>query len=81
MGSSECMLLYWELDGLIFDRDVDVFCLWLEDCFGFILFEIEELLCIVLLRCLVVWLGVEKVFLKGGCMILFFVNNVESLYY
>ena len=80
-GSSERMLLYRELDGLTLDRDVDAFRSRLEDRFGPIPPETEELLRIVPLRRLAARLGVEKVFLKGGRMTLFFVNNAESPYY
>ena len=70
-GSSERMLLYRELDGLTLDKDVDVFRTP----------ETEELLRIVPLRRLAARLGVEKVFLKGGRMSLFFVSNPDSPYY
>ena len=43
--------------------------------------ETEELLRIVPLRRLAARLGVEKVFLKGGRMSLFFVSNPDSPYY
>lgn len=46
-GSSERMLLYRELDGLTLDRDVDAFRSRLEDRFGPIPPETEELLRIV----------------------------------
>ena len=46
-GSSERMLLYRELDGLTLDKDVDVFRTRLEDRFGPIPPETEELLRIV----------------------------------
>lgn len=80
-GSSERMLLYRELDGLTLDKDVDVFRTRLEDRFGPIPPETEELLRIVPLRRLAARLGVEKVFLKGGRMSLFFVSNPDSPYY
>lgn len=80
-GSSERMLLYRELDGLTFDKDVNAFRLRLEDRFGPVPPETEELLRIVPLRRLAARLGVEKVFLKGGRMTLFFVSNPDSPYY
>lgn len=49
--------------------------------FGPIPPETEELLRIVPLRRLAARLGVEKVFLKGGRMSLFFVSNPDSPYY
>lgn len=80
-GSSERMLLYRELDGLTLDKDVDAFRTRLEDRFGPVPPETEELLRIVPLRRIAARLGVEKVFLKGGRMSLFFVSNPDSPYY
>ena len=80
-GSSERMLLYRELDSLTLDKDVDAFRARLEDRFGPIPPETEELLRIVPLRRLAARLGTEKVFLKGGRMTLFFVSNPDSPYY
>ena len=53
----------------------------MEDRFGPVPPETEELLRIVPLRRLAARLGVEKVFLKGGRMTLFFVSNPDSPYY
>ena len=80
-GSSERMLLYRELDGMTLDADVAAFRSRLEDRFGPIPPETEELLRIVPLRRLAARLGAEKVFLKGGRMTLFFVSNPDSPYY
>ena len=80
-GSSERMLLYRELDGLLLDKDVAAFRSRLEDRFGAIPPETEELLRIVPLRRMAARLGVEKIFLKGGRMTLFFVSNPDSPYY
>ena len=81
IGSSERMLLYRELDGLTLDKDVEAFRSRLEDRFGPVPPETEELLRIVPLRRLAARLGAEKVFLKGGRMTLFFVSNPESPFY
>ena len=80
-GSSERMLLYRELDSLTLDKEVEAFRSRLEDRFGPVPPETEELLRIVPLRRLAARLGVEKVFLKGGRMTLFFVSNPDSPYY
>ncbi len=80
-GSSERMLLYRELDGLMLDKDVEAFRSRLEDRFGAIPHETEELLRIVPLRRLAARLGAEKAFLKAGRMTLFFVSNPDSPYY
>ena len=80
-GSSERMLLYRELDGLVLDKDVEAFRSRLEDRFGPVPPETQELLRIVPLRRLAARLGAEKVFLKGGRMTLFFVSIPDSPYY
>ncbi|NDV58120.1 transcription-repair coupling factor [Bacteroides sp. 519] len=80
-GSSERMLLYRELDGLTLDKDVEAFRSRLEDRFGAVPPETEDLLRIVPLRRLAARLGAEKVFLKGGRMTLFLVSNQDSPYY
>lgn len=81
IGSSERMLLYRELDSLILEKDVQAFRDRLEDRFGPLPHETEELLRIVTLRRMAARMGVEKVFLKGGRMTLFFVSNPDSPYY
>ena len=80
-SSSERMLLYRELDGLELDKDLLDFKLRLEDRFGKIPPEGQELLRIVPLRRLAKRLGAEKIFLKAGRMTLFFVSNPDSPYY
>ena len=80
-SSSERMLLYRELDKLELDRDVEAFKARLVDRFGKIPPEGEELIRIVPLRRLAKRLGAEKVFLKGGRMVLYFVSNLDSPYY
>lgn len=80
-SSSERMLLYRELDSLELDKDVDAYRRRLEDRFGKLPSESEELLKIVPLRRLGKRLGVEKIYLKVGRMSLYFVSNSDSLYY
>lgn len=80
-SSSERMLVYRELDKLELDKDVDAFKQRLVDRFGKIPPEGEELIRIVPLRRLGKRLGVEKITLKAGRMILYFVSNQDSPYY
>ena len=80
-SSSERMLLYRELDSLELDKDVLSFKERLEDRFGKVPPEGQELLRIVPLRRLAKRLGAEKIFLKAGRMTLFFVSNPDSPYY
>jgi transcription-repair coupling factor (superfamily II helicase) len=80
-GTSERMILYRELDGIVTDTEVDAFRSRLEDRFGPLPRETEELLRIVPLRRIAARLGVEKVALKGGRMLLYLISNVDSPYY
>ncbi len=80
-GSSERMSLYRELDSIDSEEEVRAFRLRLEDRFGHLPRETEELLRIVSLRRLAAGLGTEKIFLKGGRMTLFFVSNPHSPFY
>lgn len=80
-SSSERMLLYRELDKLESDEEVNKFKANLIDRFGKIPPEGEELIRIVPLRRIAKRLGIEKVILKSGKMILYFVGNQESPYY
>jgi transcription-repair coupling factor (superfamily II helicase) len=80
-GSSERMLMYRELDGLNTDAEVAAFRLRLEDRFGKLPPESEELLRIVPLRRMAKQLGVERLILKAGRMSLYFVSNPDSPFY
>ena len=80
-SSSERMLLYRELDSLELDKEVMEFKLRLEDRFGKVPPEGQELLRIVPLRRLAKRLGAEKIFLKAGRMTLFFISDPDSPYY
>lgn len=80
-GSSERMALYRELDGLESDEQVEAFRHRLEDRFGPVPPEGEELLGMVPLRREGRRLGVERLMLKGGRMTLYFVSRSDSPYY
>ena len=80
-SSSERMLLYRELDGLELDKDLVDFKSRLEDRFGKVPPEGQELFRIVPLRRLAKRLGAEKIVLKAGRMMLYFVSNLESPFY
>ena len=80
-GSSERMLLYRELDNIEDDAQLDAYRKRLEDRFGKMPHEGEELLQVVPLRRLGKRLGGEKIILKQGRMQMQFVSNPESVYY
>ena len=80
-GSPERMLLYRELDNIEDDRQLDDYRRRLEDRFGKMPREGEELLQVVPLRRLGKRLGCEKIILKQGRMQMQFVSNPDSAYY
>ena len=80
-SSSERMLLYRELDSISDDGELQAFRNRLVDRFGQVPEVGEELMKVVSLRRLGKSLGIEKVMLKAGKMILYFVSNAESVYY
>lgn len=80
-NGSERMLLYRELDGMENENEIAAYRTRLEDRFGAIPQEAEELIRLVSLRRRAKDLGIERIFLKGGKMALFFVSDPESAYY
>ena len=80
-GSAERMFLYRELDNISDDDQLDAYRKRLEDRFGKMPKEGEQLLLVVPLRRIGKKLGCEKIILKQGCMQMQFVSNPESAYY
>ena len=80
-GSSERMLLYRELDNIENDDDLTAYRKRLEDRFGPVPHEGEELMQVVLLRRVGKRLGCEKIILRQGRMQMQFVSNPKSAFY
>lgn len=80
-NGSERILLYRELDSMEREQDIKRFKERLEDRFGHIPQPALELIRVVSLRRMARELGIERIFLKGGRMSLFFVSNLDSPYY
>ncbi len=80
-NGSERILLYRELDSMEREEDIKRFRDRLNDRFGTIPAPAEELIRLVTLRRLGKEYGVEKIFLKGGRMSLFFTQDPDSNYY
>ena len=80
-GSAERMLLYRELDNLSSDAELASFRQRMQDRFGPLPPEGEELLCIVPLRRLGRKAGAERLILKNGIMLLHFVSHPDSPFY
>jgi transcription-repair coupling factor (superfamily II helicase) len=78
---SERILLYRELDSMEREQDIQRFRDRLQDRFGQIPKQADELIRLVTLRRIGRELGIEKIYLKAGRMSLFFVANPDSPYY
>ena len=80
-GASERMFLYRELDNINEEKALDEYRKRLEDRFGPVPQQGEELMHVVALRRIGKRLGCEKIILKQGNMHLQFVSNPKSYFY
>lgn len=79
--SAERMMLYRELDGLKTQEEIDRFKMRLNDRFGPMPAESEELVRLVMLKRLAAAFGTERMVLRVGRMRLCFVSDNESPFY
>ena len=77
----ERIALYRKLDGIDSEHELEGFKVMLEDRFGLVPKETEELLQTIRLRWLSRVLGMEKVILKSEVLIAAFVSEEESPYF
>ncbi len=80
-NDSERISLYRELDNMEKEQDILAFSARLEDRFGKIPKEGQELIRVVRLRRMAKQLGMERITLKKGQMALYLVSNPDSPYY
>ena len=79
--TSEKIRIYKELDSLPDDRSIDRMKDKMNDRFGKMPEEVQRLFDIVKIRHLAEKLGFEKIIIKNGLMIAFFISNPLSKYY
>ena len=79
--TAEKIRIYKELDSLTSDKDMEQLTKKLEDRFGAMPEELKRLFDIVRIRQLGQKLGFEKIIIKNGVMIAFFISNPLSQYY
>ena len=79
--TAEKIRIYKQLDGLTDDREIDRLGRQLEDRFGPMPPEVKNLLTVVKIRNLGARTGFEKIIVKNGMQIMFFVSNPMSGYY
>jgi len=79
--TAEKIRIYKDIDSMSSDKEVDDYAKKMEDRFGKIPEELENLLFVVKIRNTGASLGFDKVIIKNGLMIAFFVSNPMSPYY
>ena len=79
--TAEKIRIYKELDSISNEKDLEIMRGKLTDRFGKIPVELERLFDIVKIRQLGVKLGFEKIIIKNGVLIAFFILNPLSQYY
>ena len=79
--NAEKIRIYKQLDSMLSEKEIDRFGAQLADRFGKLPPEVENLLYVVKVRNLGASLGFEKIIIKNGLMIYFFISNPMSPYY
>ena len=79
--TAEKIRIYKVLDSLTEDREIDRIGSQLEDRFGPLPEEVKNLINVVKIRNLGAQLGFEKIIVKNGMQIMFFISNPISPYY
>lgn len=79
--TAEKIRIYKQLDSMRGDKEIDRLAAQLKDRFGELPEEVGNLFCVVKIRNTGAVLGFEKVIVKNGMMIMFFISNPMSPYY
>ena len=79
--NAEKIRIYKQLDSMVSEKEIDRFAAQLADRFGKLPTEVENLLYVVKVRNLGASLGFDKIIVKNGMMICFFISNPMSSYY
>ena len=78
---AEKMRIYKQLDSISNEKELDRFAMNLEDRFGKMPEELENLFYVVKIRNMGGKLGFEKIIIKNGLFIAFFISNQMSPYF
>ena len=79
--TSEKIRIYKQLDSMSSDKEIDRLSSQIKDRFGEMPAEVENLFKVVKIRNIGAELGFEKIIIKNGMLIMFFVGNSMSGYY
>jgi transcription-repair coupling factor (superfamily II helicase) len=79
--TAEKIRIYKQLDAMKSDKEIDLCARRLQDRFGKFPVEVENLFLVVRIRNLGASLGFEKIIIKNGMLIMFFISNKMTKYY
>ncbi len=79
--TAEKIRIYKSIDSMSSDKEIDNYAKRLEDRFGALPEEVKNLFLVVKIRNRGAALGFEKIIIKNGILIAFFVSNPMSSYY
>lgn len=79
--TAEKIRIYKQLDAMVSDREIDRLGVQLQDRFGPLPQEVKNLFNVVKIRNLGSTLGFDKIIVKNGMFILFFIADGNSAYY
>jgi transcription-repair coupling factor (superfamily II helicase) len=79
--TSEKIRIYKELDAIRDEEELQRFIKEIEDRFGEMPESLVQLVNVVRMRWKAIEMGIEKIVLKGGVMLAYFVSNSKSRYY
>ena len=79
--TAEKIRIYKQLDSMVSEKEIDRFRTQMADRFGSLPDEVENLIGVVKIRNLGSSLGFEKIIIKNGMMLFFFISNPLSPYF
>ena len=79
--TAEKIRIYKQLDAMVSDKEIDNFAVQMQDRFGKMTSEVTNLFFVVKIRNAGSRLGFEKVIVKNGMFIAFFISNQMSPYF
>ena len=79
--TAEKIRIYKQLDSMVSEKEIDRFRTQMADRFGSLPEEVENLIGVVKIRNLGSSLGFEKIIIKNGMMLFFFISNPLSPYF
>lgn len=79
--TAEKIRIYKQLDSLGSEKEIELFRRQMEDRFGTLPVQVDNLFNVVMVRNLGASLGFEKIIIKNGLFILFFIGNQMSPYF